>query len=110
MLINEEMRALGPVMTAPIKGLTEEKLLQVNLGQLEETITEKAPTLWSILHHASSTPQQLERLTYKTHAAVSSNLFVALTYILIRTTIAYRYDGRHLLVSSHSAPLPFAAV
>ncbi|KAI0088970.1 hypothetical protein BDY19DRAFT_993786 [Irpex rosettiformis] len=68
-LINEEMRALAPNMLAPINGLSEEKLLQVNLHHLEETISEKAPTLWSVLHHASSTPSQLKRITYKTHAA-----------------------------------------
>ncbi|KAI0092039.1 hypothetical protein BDY19DRAFT_990787 [Irpex rosettiformis] len=69
MLINQEMRALGPVMKAPVNDLTEEKLLNINLEQLETTVQEKAPTLWNILHHASTTPTQSKTLSYKTHAA-----------------------------------------
>ena len=61
-------------MTAPFGGLSAESLLSVNLDDLETTMMEKSPTLWTVLHNASSTPQQLETLTYKTHSAVSHSI------------------------------------
>ena len=71
LLINKEMRTLAPLLHAPIGELTEEKLLQINLQDLETKMMDKAPTLWNILHNASSTPKQLESLTYKTHLFIS---------------------------------------
>ena len=73
MLINQEMRALGPHMTAPFGGLSAESLLSVNLDDLETTMMDKSPTLWTVLHSASSTPKQLDTLAYKTHSAVSGS-------------------------------------
>ncbi|KAI0694460.1 hypothetical protein BC835DRAFT_1306326 [Cytidiella melzeri] len=67
MLINREMRELAPIVRAPIKNLTAENLLELDLQKLSTTMKAKAPVLWSILHNASSTPQQLERNTYKDH-------------------------------------------
>lgn len=70
LLVNQEMRALAPYMNAPIGQLTADKLLQINLDGLEDIMMKKAPTLWSVLHHASSTPKQLESLTYQSHSTV----------------------------------------
>ncbi|KAI0695834.1 hypothetical protein BC835DRAFT_1345302 [Cytidiella melzeri] len=68
-LINREMRELAPVMRAPIKDLTADKLLELNLQDLASTIKLKAPVLWDVLHSASSTPAQLDRNSYKDHTA-----------------------------------------
>jgi hypothetical protein len=73
LLVNREMRELAPLMCAPIKDLTEESLLDLNLQDLSSTVKKKAPTLWNVLHGASSTPVQLMRNTYKDHTAVCMN-------------------------------------
>lgn len=111
MLINQEMRNLAPTMTAPIGELTEEKLLAVNLEHLETAISTKAPTLWSVLHHASTTPQQLAKVSYKTHSAVSSFESALRTYLTLKLIlhVAHHHDGRDVFVRTLTAPLPPAA-
>ncbi len=109
LLINEEMRALDPVMRAPTKGLTEEKLLSTNLVDLETTISAKAPTLWNVLHHASSTPKQAERNTYKTHSAVSAVITLRFFDPVLIQLTAYYYDDEHVLVRKVATALPSAA-
>ncbi|KAI0699730.1 hypothetical protein BC835DRAFT_1304423 [Cytidiella melzeri] len=76
-LINREMRELAPVMRAPIKDLTADKLLELNLQDFASTIKLKAPVLWDVLHSASPTPAQLDRNSYNDHTAHNSVYFKA---------------------------------
>ncbi|KAI0339474.1 hypothetical protein BDW22DRAFT_1456337 [Trametopsis cervina] len=69
LLINKEMRNLAPVFLSPIKEVTEETLLAIDLKEISRSCQAKAPTLWTVLHNASTTPLQLKRAKYKDHTA-----------------------------------------
>ncbi|KAI0683127.1 hypothetical protein BC835DRAFT_1423644 [Cytidiella melzeri] len=68
MRMNREMRLLKPLVLSPPEELLEESLLNVKLSTLTADYQKVAPLTWSLLHAASSTPLQLQRNTYKSHA------------------------------------------
>ncbi|KAI0683307.1 hypothetical protein BC835DRAFT_1423434 [Cytidiella melzeri] len=103
MFINREMCKLAPIVRAPIKNLTADNLLKLNLQKLSTTMKAKAPVLWSILHNVSSTPQQLERNTYKDYSKPIVMMFNSI-YFKVRNLAAKTHNTTHAygVTMSHS--------
>ena len=59
--MNREMRAIRPHFTSPQQELSEETLLEVDIEGIMAAVKCDAPTVWSIFHSASWTPQQEKR-------------------------------------------------
>ncbi|GJE94089.1 hypothetical protein PsYK624_102570 [Phanerochaete sordida] len=63
--VNNEMRALRPIMEAQPEDFNEESLLKITLDEMIPQVKAAAPTWWSICNTAAFTPKQAARNTKK---------------------------------------------
>jgi hypothetical protein len=63
--MNREMRSIKHLFISPQGNLSEENLLSIDIAELCLAVQFHAPTVWSIFHSATQTPQQEAKNTFK---------------------------------------------